>query len=298
MSHLLNLSLDQLQQFFIELIPHHRTLNLKVIECSVGHLSFELPYCESLIGNPSTGEVHEGAITTLIDSVCGSVVLTQLEELRRVATLDLRIDFLRKGQSGFSPRCEAECLRITNHVAFVRAVAYEQEVTEPLAIASGTFAIFAGKNSNRASNSERTAENDEENPWAFNDLKSIINAIPYAQKIGIDLSCKGENLVGRLAFSENLVGNPKIPALHGGILGSLLQITAKFQLMMTTRSTSMPRIFSCTTEYLLTPKPIDTFAVATIISQSRRFANIRVFGYQESPDQIIAAATVQLLIGD
>jgi uncharacterized protein (TIGR00369 family) len=153
MSPLLVMSLEQLQEFFVDSVPHKRALKIRVVECRVGYLSFELPYAENLIGNPSTGEIHEGAITTLIDSVCGSVILTQTEELRRPATLDLRIDFLRKGRSGFNTRCDAECLRLDHDVAFVRAVAHEGNVADSLAIATGTFALFTGKSVKNSSHS-------------------------------------------------------------------------------------------------------------------------------------------------
>lgn len=143
MSPLLSMTADQLQQFMVEEVPYNRALGLRVVECSLDRLSFELPYSEHLIGNPATDEMDQCAITTLIDTVCGSVVLTRLQELRRTATLDLRIDFLRRSPEGRSIRCDAECLRVSRHVAQVKALVHEGNAAEPLAVATGSFAVFA-----------------------------------------------------------------------------------------------------------------------------------------------------------
>lgn len=136
------MSFDQLQKILIDPVPLHRALNLRVTEISHGRLAYDLPYSETLVGNPETGEIHEFAITTLIDSVCGSTVKTGLDHYNRTATLDLRIDFLRASSPGATIRCEGECLRADDNVGLVRAVVHEGDKSNPLAVASGSFAIF------------------------------------------------------------------------------------------------------------------------------------------------------------
>ncbi|MBC7172148.1 MAG: PaaI family thioesterase, partial [Polyangiaceae bacterium] len=83
-----------------------------------------------------------GVITTLIDATCGIAVMAKLDRrVQRVATLDLRIDYLKPATPHRTVRAEATCFRITRHVAFVRASAYH-DPDDPVAVASGTFMVF------------------------------------------------------------------------------------------------------------------------------------------------------------
>jgi uncharacterized protein (TIGR00369 family) len=141
MSAIIDMPLEKFQQYFIESVPHYRALKLRAIERRAGYLCYDMPYDESLIGDPATGEIHEFAIATLIDAVCATAIQTRLDKTRRTATLDLRLDFLRRGRAGTTVRCEAECLRLDADTATVRAIAHEGDASDPLAIATGSFAI-------------------------------------------------------------------------------------------------------------------------------------------------------------
>jgi uncharacterized protein (TIGR00369 family) len=142
MSAILDMPLAKFQTYFIESVPHYRALKLRAVERGPGYLCYDMPYAEDLAGDATTGEVHEFAITTLIDAVCATAIQTRLERFQRTATLDLRVDFMRKSRKGHSIRCEAECLRIDRNTAIVRATAHEGEIGDPLAIATGSFAII------------------------------------------------------------------------------------------------------------------------------------------------------------
>lgn len=142
MSPLFSMTADELQHFLVTRVPHNDALGIRVRHCSAGRLSFELPYDPELVGNPVTGEMHEGTLTVLLDGCCGSVPLTVLDELRRTATLDLRLDFLRRARAGVGILCEAWCLSVTDHVATVRGLAHDGDSSDPVAVATGTFAVF------------------------------------------------------------------------------------------------------------------------------------------------------------
>ncbi|WP_295682738.1 PaaI family thioesterase [uncultured Nevskia sp.] len=130
------------QHFFMTRVPHNEALGMRVTHCSPGKLSVDMPYSAELVGNPATGEMHEGTLTALLDATSGSVVLTQLDDLRRTATLDLRLDFLRRAKAGADIHCDAWCLTITDHVATVRAIAHDGDSADPVAVATGSFAVF------------------------------------------------------------------------------------------------------------------------------------------------------------
>lgn len=142
MNPLLKLTLAQAQQVMIDVVPQSQALGLKLVEFSPSRIVVDLPYDARLIGDPETGVLHGGAITTLVDSACGIAVLTTLHTLRRCATVDLRIDYLRAARPNETVRCIAESHRVTHEIAFVRATAHDGDASDLLATAAGTFVLF------------------------------------------------------------------------------------------------------------------------------------------------------------
>jgi uncharacterized protein (TIGR00369 family) len=104
-----------------------------------------LPYDPRLVGDPDTGVLHGGAVTTLIDTVSGMTAMAAQGKLESVATLDLRIDYLRPAQAGLELLARADCYKLTRHIAFVRCRAYHAEAPDDLvAAASGAFMLGTG----------------------------------------------------------------------------------------------------------------------------------------------------------
>ena len=98
-----------------------------------------LDYKPELIGNPKTSVVHGGVITSLIDTTSGLSVFSRLESPEAIATLDLRIDYLRSATPGLPIYCRAECYRFSRQIAFTRATAYQDDGKDPIAYSVGTF---------------------------------------------------------------------------------------------------------------------------------------------------------------
>jgi uncharacterized protein (TIGR00369 family) len=115
---------------------------MQLTACAEGHARGEQPYDRRLVGNPETGEIAGGVVTTLLDSVCGMAVLSKLRVLQRIATVDLRVDYLRRTQAERTLFCIAECFRVTHHIAFVRATVHDGDAENPLASAVGTFMLL------------------------------------------------------------------------------------------------------------------------------------------------------------
>ncbi|MBM4362056.1 MAG: PaaI family thioesterase [Deltaproteobacteria bacterium] len=127
------------------LVPHNRELGIRLVECDGDSVTLALPYSPRLVGNPATGVLHGGAITTLLDGASGTAVFVALRAPIPVATLDLRIDYLRPATPGVEVHARARCTKVTKNVAFVRCEAYHPEQVDDLvAVASGTFVIFRG----------------------------------------------------------------------------------------------------------------------------------------------------------
>lgn len=130
------------QRWVIDMIPHSAALGLRFVSMAPGVAALDLPWREDLVGDPESGVLHGGAITTLIDATCGGATLSALEAICRIATLDLRIDYLRAARPQATVHCRAECYRQTRQVAFLRATAHDGDEADPVAHAVGTFMVF------------------------------------------------------------------------------------------------------------------------------------------------------------
>jgi uncharacterized protein (TIGR00369 family) len=123
--------------------PHCAHIGMEVVSTGPCAATIRLPFRSELIGDPSRGVVFGGVITTLIDHTAGLSVFCSLEELRAIATLDLRIDYLRAARAGADLIGHAECYKMTKNVAFVRACAYEDDPDDPFASCMATFMVGA-----------------------------------------------------------------------------------------------------------------------------------------------------------
>lgn len=137
------LDLDALNESFRDYVPFNKALGLTLVEASAepAIARMRLPYHPQLVGNPETGVLHGGVLTALMDAACGACVFFKLKASKPIATLDLRIDYLKPGTPGLDLFARAECFKTTNNVAFVRALAFHQDLQDPIAAASGTFMI-------------------------------------------------------------------------------------------------------------------------------------------------------------
>jgi len=131
------------RQLLISHIPHAQAIGLRVVDARPDEAWLEVPYSESLVGNPETGVVHGGVITTLLDNAAGTAVILALEEPRSIATLDLRIDYMKPATPGRDIVGYCHCYKVTKNVAFVRGVAYHDAVDDPIATMVATFMLGA-----------------------------------------------------------------------------------------------------------------------------------------------------------
>lgn len=124
-------------------VPHIRELGMHAVAVGAEGVVMCQPYQERLVGNPETGVLHGGVVTTLIDSACGLAVLAAMDSPGPIATLDLRIDYLKPAAPGKDLLATAHCYKLTRHIAFVRATAHHEDADDPVAAAQATFIIKA-----------------------------------------------------------------------------------------------------------------------------------------------------------
>jgi uncharacterized protein (TIGR00369 family) len=121
--------------------PHPKALGLEVVSVEAGRAELALPYSPALVGDLETGVIAGGAITALLDHVCGVAVMAALPAPAPIATLDLRIDYMRPATPERTVRASAHCFRLTRTIAFVRARAYEDNFDDPIATATAAFVL-------------------------------------------------------------------------------------------------------------------------------------------------------------
>lgn len=121
--------------------PHGRALGLELVKLEAGKVFGRVPYRAELIGDPETGSIAGGVVTTLLDQLCGMAAMLAMREAAIVATIDLRIDYMRPAQTGRDILAQAHCYKIGRNVAFVRAIAYEDSAENAVAHAAAAFMV-------------------------------------------------------------------------------------------------------------------------------------------------------------
>ncbi|SEK90167.1 uncharacterized domain 1-containing protein [Atopomonas hussainii] len=124
---------------FLSVLRHCQNLGMTVEQADAKGLVLRLPYSDGIVGDPETGVVHGGAITTLMDTTCGISTVCVLPEFEICPTLDLRIDYMHPAEPGKAIYGFAECYRVTPNVIFTRGVAYQDDRANPIAHVVGAF---------------------------------------------------------------------------------------------------------------------------------------------------------------
>ena len=127
-------------------------------------------------------------------------------------------------------------------------------------------------------------------------LSELLGRIPYAVFLGVRADLAGDEMTAVLPFSDRLIGNPTLPALHGGVIGAFLEMTAVAQLSVGQGLVGLPRTIDVTIDYLRSGRPRDTFARASIRKAGRRIANVQVEAWQEQRSAPIAVLHGHFLI--
>ncbi len=124
----------------------------------------------------------------------------------------------------------------------------------------------------------------------------ILNAIPYARFLGVDLERVDGALQCLLPFREEIVGNPILPAVHGGVIGAFLELTAILRLVDESGTNKVPKPINFAIDYLRSAGPATTRARADIFKLGRRIAVVHVLAWQDDPARPVASGNGKFLL--
>lgn len=123
------------------LAPHAAALGLSLVSIEKGRGVMTTPWREDLVGDPDTDVIASGVVTVLLDHTCGLAINSALAELTPIATLDLRIDYLRPAAPRLGITAEAHAYRLTRSIGFVRAEAWDVDRGDLVATAQAAFML-------------------------------------------------------------------------------------------------------------------------------------------------------------
>lgn len=145
-------------------------------------------------------------------------------------------------------------------------------------------------------------------------LRALVASIPYAQFLGISFDRRGDELTAILNFTDAVIGNPFLPAIHGGVTAAFLEVTAQMELSWSMLWEEMeggridvgaltpetlprlPKTIDFTVDYLRTGLPRDAYARARVNRSGRRYASVHVEAWQDNRARPFAQATGHFLM--
>jgi len=145
-------------------------------------------------------------------------------------------------------------------------------------------------------------------------LAKLVSGVPYIAWLGIEFERKGDELTATLPFADKLIGNPMLPAIHGGVTAAFLEATATMELawqliweeveskrldpedITPETMPRLPKTIDFTVDYLRPGLPRDAYARARVVRSGRRYASVQVETWQDNRDKLFAAATGHFLM--
>jgi uncharacterized protein (TIGR00369 family) len=128
------------------------------------------------------------------------------------------------------------------------------------------------------------------------DPARLADAIPYSGFMGIAPEIRTGELLTRMKFQARNIGNPHLPAIHGGAIGGLLEMAGIFHLLWESETVTLPKIVNITVDYLRSARPLDTIARGNVTKQGRRVVTVSVDAWQDDRAKPVAHALMHFLV--
>ncbi|MBI5926749.1 MAG: thioesterase family protein [Aquabacterium sp.] len=304
---------------FIAGIPYAVASGMKVTELGKGTVSLYQPARDTWTGDSELQMIHTGCLSVLADTACGLAVGAAMDTPEPIATLDLRMDYLRPAMANTELVCKAECYRLSRSIGFVRGQVFQIGQDEPVATVNATF-MRATANTRRkdmsapapsgtdakaaltptqAAASLSAPASIEPSPVFISQRADVPESLalpagrsPYVDFLDIHQQMQIDaGPIFRLPFKRELIGNPVLPALHGGVLAGFGETAMILHLTNTNPAIKgVPRGIDFAIAYMRSAKPVDTFVQGTTVRQGNRVALVQVSIWQDDPQRPVAQA--------
>ena len=302
--------LEQLNRRFVARTPHMQDTGMQITAVAPGRGTMTMPARPDWVGDPARQVLHPGALTVLADSACGLAVGAALPKHVPFATLDLRMDYLRPAGPGHDLQCEAHCYRLTRSVAFVRAEVWQADRDQPIATAQATFMLSTSAGPARpkpgAGAADATAaaaapakpvpDTTSWQPPAASEPVLVHGPSPYVDYLGIRMAPGNPAPLFRMPYQHKLIGNPDLPALHGGVIAGFAETAAMLHLAQALQGAKLPKGIDFAVDYLRSGRPVETFAQCELVRVGGRVAQVQVRCWQSGPDNPIVVARGHFLL--
>ncbi|TAK78465.1 MAG: hotdog fold thioesterase [Aquabacterium sp.] len=293
---------------FLNGIPYTHASGMRLHSVGEARAALVLPARPEWTGDALRGLVHPGCASVLADTACGVAVGTALETPVPFATLDLRMDYLRPAVAGADLICQAHCHRVARSVAFVRGEVFQSGGDEPVALVNAAFML-----STAAKRREPAAPGGERAPGPAATVHALdltpagpetetlpAGGSPYVEYLGVRRTTLADGTpLFRLPFRQDLIGNPVLPALHGGVLAGFAETALVLHPVFTqglSPQTGVPKGIDFLIDYLRSARPVDTFAHCITVRQGSRVALVQASLWQDDPSRPVAVARGHLLL--
>lgn len=320
-------------QAFISGIPYAMASGMTLTDIGPGRCSLLLPARSTWTGDAERKLIHPGCLSVLADTACGVAVGCAMEQIEPYATLDLRMDYLRPPVAETDLVCHAECHRLSRSVAFVRGELRQPGQSEPVATVYATFMRATAATRRKdlpaggaaaSADSQNPASSKPARPTPAEAASSLIApasvepsqvfvsraadvpetlAVPVGRSPYVDFLNVHQQAqidagpVFRMPYKPELIGNPVLPALHGGVLAGFGETAMVLHLLATNPTlAAIPRSVDFAIAYMRSAKPIDTFAQSTTVRQGNRVALVMVSLWQDDPSRPVVQARGHFLM--
>ena len=130
----------KIEEGMIRMVPHARAIGMRIDRIEPGDVWVSLPYDERFVGDPNTGVIHGGIVSTLLDASGGLAVFSAVGFDQSIATLGLRIDYMKPATPHKDVRAHIECYKVGKSICLTRGFAFHESEDEPIAAMTATFA--------------------------------------------------------------------------------------------------------------------------------------------------------------
>ncbi len=318
---------------FHQHVPHVRATGIRIAGVGPDSATLVLPPNDAWRVDTARELLHPGVLTVLADSACGVAVGIATEARAPYATLDLRIDYLRAPRAGHAVSCSAHCYRVARNVAFTRAELWQDDATDqPVAAVQAAFMLSTAARRREAGGRAGAAVNGAPaaragaadapseawparaestapvaaspapaDAWVPPSGRSPIpldREVPYARFLGVQIADEASGTIYRLPADPKLVGNPSLPALHGGVTAAFAETAALLELVLHLDGGRYPKGIDFSIDYLRSARLAESFARCEILRIGSRVALVQVRCWQADPAAPIAVARGHYLLAD